>query len=1530
MADNKVDGILLEIEATTDKADGGIGKVIKNLKSLKGITEEMDVKKLGTIRDVFDSFSSAGEGLKQAGSGMKSIVSSVKSLSSVNSAKLKGIADSIAKIGAGLGNLGSNNKINIRIDSEGIKKAVKPLEEIQNSSVSKKTIESYENFEKRIANIGKNFSFSGDDAELDKEISSLEAKLDSLLQKEEKLKNVDGIDKNSKAYRNLQYDITEVCNKLDVLYNKVNKGKNVTNDVAESYESFEERLKSVAQGFEFKGDTEQFSAEIQKLEDRLDSLLKKEEKIKTTEGINKDSSSYRSLQYDIAEVCNKLDILYERMQNSTSAEQNVVTVSQQASSAMNNVAQSVEQLVSAEEHMADAGNSAAESQNALKDSLDISSEADNSNSKIQNLINKINEYKSTISGMENGTKAFDAFDYEKAVKGLRRVQEEFNQYKENIKTTPYTMGDVGNTLQSIGEMADKAGLGTLSSILQGIGKILPTIQSGSIAASGGFQAMASALMGIQNAIPVIGIVLSLINGIVNVTKNAVNKLKGSFEKIIQWFKKLRSAVQGYIDKIRESFGIQKNTMGDMIKKLKSVTRLATFMLLRSAFTALFQNITASIELLARYSNNMGTEFNKNISLLVSDLKWLSNAFVTAFEPILNYVTPVLDFLVEKLVTASNALAQFFSALTGKKTWTRAVKNVTNYADSLESASKSAEKLKNQLLPIDELNILSDNNSGNGSSSNTLDNPGDYFTTEEVGNQFYDFADMVKEAWEKADFTEIGNILGKKLKESLDNIDWTGIKGKLEKIAKSIATFLNGFLGTPGLFSSIGTTIAEAINSAITFVRTSIYTLEWDTLGTAIGDMLGNAIAGMDYVGIAESFTGFVNGVFTAVLNFSKTYPWKQIALNFADGINAALDGLDWNTIKSGFSSFTAGLGNNLNTAILGINWSKLGQTLGNAVMTLVEGIGDFLAEIDFEEIGNQIASAINNAVKTIDWKKAGGTANSLITGICKLINTVIDEVDWFELMQGIGEALRQIDWYEVFKTVFKLIAAQWTFPKIFKATAIIEIGTSIIGGIKEGISEAISNIGDWIYNTLAKPFIDKIKEAFGISGDKSGVMDEVGRNVTGGFLEGIVTSWGDPLPVKISNLVSGLIDGFKSKLGIHSPSTVFDEIGQNTVQGFLGGIDGKLSSCQETILGWAGSVKEWFSGTSFGSICEGTWTNFANNIITGFDNTVGSSFPSTKGNITTWANKLKTWFDSSSDGGINKTTWTGFANNIISGFKAKIGNSYSTTKGNLTAWTSALKTWFSGDVNNNQWSTYAGNIISGFKNKIGNSYTETKGNIQAWAEKVKDWFKNIASPDAFKNIAKNVVDGFRNGIGTFYTNCRDKIENWATKASTWFKNKLDINSPSKLFQSFAGYTVEGFNQGIEKEGTSTKGIVQSWADSFTDFKVGFKVGVDTSELSNYQNNYGSDFTTDAIVERVNREVSTNGTVDAVLNSGGGLKQALSEVVTEEVLPMLVQIATNTGQASNQDIYIDGRKLFEVVKERNRREVIRTGYSPLMG
>lgn len=1475
MPDNRVDSILLEIEATTDKADGGIDKVTKALTSMKKITEGIDTEKLKQIVDAMKGFSGMGDELKNAGSGMRSIASSIKSLSGIDTAKLREVADTVKEVSSALGNLGSNNKVSIKIDSEGAaRRSVKPLENGQEAAAS-------------------------------------------------------------------------------------------------------------------------------------------------TEG--------------------------------------VTTAAEEAQAAMDGAATSASRLAQEESQLGAAGQSAAAGEEALNGSLNQTN-TNSANQRIQQLIDQINKYKATISGMESGKIRFDTGQYEEAVNGLRQAQEQFKQFKETVSQSPKNMEDVAKSIKSIGDAAQKCGLGTFSSLLNGIASILPAIETGGMAANAGFQSMAVGLEAVQAAIPIIGIILTILTAIINAVRQVANAVKNETQKIISAVKtvvnKIRSGIAAIINKfkelkkrVRESLGFSEKQSGAFAKKLGSIIRLGTFMLLRSMFTHLFELVKTGFDNLVIYSKRAGTEFHKNVNLLYNDLRQLGASLTTAFEPILNVVTPILDYLIQKLIAATNALAQFFSALTGKKFYTKAIKQNKDYADSLDSAAKAA---KNLTTGIDELNILSDDKSGSGSNSGA---DGSGYETDEIADKYKNLAQMIKDAWDEADFYDVGRMFGEKLKEALDNIPWDGIKASLRKIAKCIATFLNGFLETPGLFTSIGVTIAQAINSAFEFVdsfvenfhwsslgtaiadliigaldtldwtlinktanglaqgivdainaalqkedlwkkigtaisnainsailfaKTFVTGLDWASLGTAIGNLLGNAIAGIDYVGIGETFAGFVNGVFTAVLSFSKTFPWKDIATNFANGVNTALKKLDWNTIKDGFDTFCEGLGTNINTAITEIDWNLVGTTLGNSIKTLFSGLGKFLAKIDFKKIGSDFASAINKAVKTIDWKEAGGTINSLISGVCTLINTLIDEVDWYELLKGVGTAMSEIDWDTILKTVFKVFAAKWTFKNMFKWVS-------------------------WtaIWNELKTSVVEGISKKFGIGSD-DGEINTVGEKIVSGLLGGISKSL---LPAPLQTALScfgNVTDVVKGIFGIggSSDSTVFSTLGSTLVTAFNGGIGKKFSDCQAKVTEWAGKVNDWFSGTSFGKICKETWETHGQNIITGFKDKIGNAYTTTKDNITTWATKAKEWFNNSSFGGVNMETWTGYANdiitgfktkvgntytttkdnittwaskvkewytssgfgninsntwqtyanNIISGFREKVGNTYTTTKNNITTWASSLKDWFSGSsfgninnatwttyagniitgfrnkiglsytdtksnittwasnlktwfsdngfggINSSKWSTYAENIISGFKTKIGNSYTTCKSNVTTWASNVKTWFTSTCSYDKWYDIAKNVVDGFKNGIGNLYTTCKNNIESWGSSIISWFKDKLDINSPSRVFKQLGAYSVEGYNIGVEKEGEKTKGIVTSWADSFTDMDVnlGTRLKINDSALKEYSNNYGSDFTNEAIVQRVTREVSTNGAVQATLNSGGGLKEAIKEALDDLGITTAVsEISKNT-------------------------------------
>ena len=381
MPDNRVDSILLEIGATTDKADGGIDKVTKALTSMKKITEGIDIEKFKRVVDAMNGFSGMGDDLKNAGSGMRSIASSIKSLSDIDTAKLREIATTVKEVSAALGNLGSNNKISIKIDSEGaIRRKIQPSE--------------------------------------------------------------------------------------------------------------------------------------------------------------------------------------RRTRQRTSTEGAAVAADAQA--AMRSASDAADRLAQAENRLAIAGRNAAAGEAVLSDSIN-QTDTNSANHHIQELVDQINKYKATINDMENGKVMIDTSQYENAVNGLRQAREQFDRFKENVTHIPKSMDDVASSISAIGNAAKQCGLETFSSVLSNVAAILPAIETGGMAANAGFQSMAVGLEAVQSAIPVIGIILTIITALVNAVRGATNAFKNGFSKIVSVVKsaasKIRQGISGIIAKFKEFNKKIKETLG---------------------------------------------------------------------------------------------------------------------------------------------------------------------------------------------------------------------------------------------------------------------------------------------------------------------------------------------------------------------------------------------------------------------------------------------------------------------------------------------------------------------------------------------------------------------------------------------------------------------------------------------------------------------------------------------------------------------------------------------------------------------------------------------------------------------------------------------------------------------------------------------------------------------------------------------------------------------------------------------------------
>ena len=169
--------------------------------------------------------------------------------------------------------------------------------------------------------------------------------------------------------------------------------------------------------------------------------------------------------------------------------------------------------------------------------------------------------------------------------------------------------------------------------------------------------------------------------------------------------------------------------------------------IRSLFV-LFNKIRGAIkegfENLAQYSDKT----NASLSALKSSLTQLKNSLATAFNPILSVISPILSKFINMLSQAITYIGMFFAALTGQKSFTKAVAVQEKFAESLEDTAENAKEAKKYLSGLDEVRTFTEDK--DTSSKNDLGgiSPSDMFEEVEIPQKILEMADKVKDILSK--------------------------------------------------------------------------------------------------------------------------------------------------------------------------------------------------------------------------------------------------------------------------------------------------------------------------------------------------------------------------------------------------------------------------------------------------------------------------------------------------------------------------------------------------------------------------------------------------------------------------------------------------------------------------------------------------------------------------------------------------------------------------------------------------------------
>ena len=337
-------------------------------------------------------------------------------------------------------------------------------------------------------------------------------------------------------------------------------------------------------------------------------------------------------------------------------------------------------------------------------------------------------------------------------------------------------------------------------------------------------------------------------------------------------------------------------MSGIIKPLRQFTsslgRIALYRGVRAIIAGISQALKEGIGYLNLYSRSMGTQFHKSLNSLATDALYLKGAFATVAEPLVNTLAPVIDMITEKIASLMNLVAQLFAALSGKSTYTKAVKTATEYTDSI---SKAADKTKSFLADFDELNVFDDSNS----KKDELPDWGHMFEQAPVDLEIGDFTKKIKELIEGEEWRKVGETIADKVNGWFDGIDWYNIGRNLGKKINAAIEAAYGFLKKTD-FRKIGNHVAELVNGALSEIN-------FDTAGrlftrriTAMLDFIIGFVEKLDWKLLGKSFGDFFRGVFDEAYEWIVQYDWAQFGRNIWQHIKDFFEGVDAASLARSF------------------------------------------------------------------------------------------------------------------------------------------------------------------------------------------------------------------------------------------------------------------------------------------------------------------------------------------------------------------------------------------------------------------------------------------------------------------------------------------------------------------------------------------------------------------------------------------------------------------------------------------------------
>lgn len=563
-----------------------------------------------------------------------------------------------------------------------------------------------------------------------------------------------------------------------------------------------------------------------------------------------------------------------------------------------------------------------------------------------------------------------------------------------------------------------------------------------------------------------------------------------------------------------------------------------------------------------------------VRILKSEISQLAKAVGQLLYPAFKAILPVLiaavDLIKEFVISLASVFGQKIEFTDFSKTQ-KDIGGVANAMDDTTDATKAAAKAaKDYTMGFDELNIIDPSQNSGSSGSGSGGAAGNLLGDVDLSqyDMFKDYAgsavDEIKAKLKSLDSFQIGTQIGEQMNklmqmiyDAVHSIDW----------------------------ASLGATVANGINGLVDAV-------DWDLFGRLLAirfttefDLLGGFLGQLDWTSILNAFVNGFSGFFNELTEWIQSKDWSEIGKAVTEKISNALQNVDV---------------------------GKLTKALFDFIISAINGIADFLSGTDSYQLGQDLVDFAIRAVTSVDW-----------AGLAQAIGRFFGEA-FIEALDFMGGLVSRIADY------FEKKVAEGPFDNV---------GLNIVYGIYYGIQDAITNVASWVVENVFNPFINGFKSAFGINspstvmaeqggyiiaGLKKGITDaissvtetakkilsaiksafdnfslfDIGKNLIQGLING-VNNMIETAKNAVANVGNAVIDKVKNVLGIHSPSTVFAEIGGYIDQGLANGITAAIPYVATAMQGVVDAVQE--KGNELIAAGSTQATNYVTGFLNGLD-----------------------------------------------------------------------------------------------------------------------------------------------------------------------------------------------------------------------------------------------------------------------------------------------------------------------------------------